>query len=386
MNRRIKIVYLIGSLGCGGAENQLIELLSRLDRKRFEAFLVLLHSEGVERAHGLVREVHELRYFNGLAPNPRRSVLRSTQALWHLRKLLKRLRPDIFHAILPTACVLGSVAAKWCRVPITICGRRSLVDCYRKGSRFLAWADKWASRQADVVIANSLAVRRELIEADHISTSRVRIIYNGVDLSSFAPRNNGRNPTYVPKNKERVLVGTVANFISYKRHCDVVEAAGRLCGRHPELHFVFVGEDRGTLPMVQEEIARKGLSERFTIIPGSYEIPKIFQSLDIYVCPSETEGFSNVVLEAMAAGKPVVATCVGGNPEAVVHGETGFLVPPHCPEALASAIENLLERPQLRKQMGARASERAALKFSVDAMVQHYDKLYLELAREERVR
>jgi glycosyltransferase involved in cell wall biosynthesis len=103
--------------------------------------------------------------------------------------------------------------------------------------------------------------------------------------------------------------------------------------------------------------------------------------LDIYACSSETEGFSNVLLEAMAAGKPVVATSVGGNPDAVADGVTGILVPPRDPARMASALETLINNADLQRQMGRAGLRRAAEKFSLDAMVQRHQELYSSLSR-----
>jgi glycosyltransferase involved in cell wall biosynthesis len=171
----------------------------------------------------------------------------------------------------------------------------------------------------------------------------------------------------------------VANFFGYKRHVDFVEAAAILHSRFPHVRFIMAGQDRGELPAVSAAIARRGLSEFIQVAPSMSRPEDLYAAMDVMVCCSDSEGFANVILEAMASGKPVIATAAGGNVEAVVEGTTGFLVPCRSPLALAQAAERLLQDTALRQLMGRNARQRAEQQFSVVKMVRSHENLYARL-------
>lgn len=379
MNRRIRLAFFIGSLGRGGTENQLLHLIKRLDASRFEIHLILLHGTGKERAAALNVEIHELRHGGESFRVPGGRLRRTVRTLWKLVGCLRKLGPDILHCFLPTACVLGAISGKMAGVPQIVCSRRALTRSYR-ATKLLAVADKLAMNLADLVLANSSAVKQELGDEDKIPSERIRLIYNGVDIAAFqeAEPNGLRRSLGIDENA--ILVGTVANFFAYKRHEDLVEAARLLIARQPGLCFVATGREEGTRRIICQKIERYGLSEHFKVLDETNGIHPFFKSIDIYACPSETEGFSNALLEAMAAEKPVVATAVGGNPEAVTHGETGLIVTSHSPQALAAAIETLAINPDLRTRMGKAGARRVQAHFSLETMVRRHTELYVALA------
>lgn len=184
--------------------------------------------------------------------------------------------------------------------------------------------------------------------------------------------------------ENNVVFGMVANFRPCKRHIDLVQAAAMILQQHPEARFVMVGADYGSREEVVREIEKLELKGKVHVVERDPSPEKIFAALDVYVCASESEGFSNVLLEAMACAKPVIATGVGGNPEAVLDGETGFLVPWGFPPALAAAAERLLRDPEQRRVMGIRGRQRAEQNFSLDRMVRMHEQLYLQLLSERR--
>ncbi len=380
MKRRIRIAFFIGSLDRGGAENQLLHLLGRLDATTFDVHLILLHDAGKERADGLVPRITVLDHTDESFRYPGGRLARASRTTWKLQRCLRKIQPDILHCILPTACVLGVAAGRFAGVPQIICSRRALVESYRSAG-VLTWSDQQAMRRADIVLANSAAVSHELCRRDGIRPERVRLIYNGVDVQAFQDSSPNGLRSSIGAPRESVLIGTVANFFAYKRHADLVEAARMLVPKYPAVRFVLSGREEGTQSMVRGEIERHGLQPYFSVLDETPNVVPLFKSLDIYACSSETEGFSNVLLEAMAAGKPVVATSVGGNPDAVADGVTGILVPPRDPARMASALETLINNADLQRQMGRAGLRRAAEKFSLDAMVQRHQELYSSLSR-----
>jgi glycosyltransferase involved in cell wall biosynthesis len=175
------------------------------------------------------------------------------------------------------------------------------------------------------------------------------------------------------------VFGIVGNFSAAKRHCDFVAAAALIVEKRPEARFVMLGADHGLRAAIESQIKQLGLTSKFVVLDTDPSPEKIFAALDVYVCSSESEGFSNVVLEAMACGKPVIATNVGGNPEAVEEGKTGFLVKPNAPEEIAKAAARLLDDTGLRVALGRRGRERAVSEFSLQRMALEHEQLYLRL-------
>jgi glycosyltransferase involved in cell wall biosynthesis len=371
-----KVCYIIPSLRAGGAEGQLTTLLGRIDRSRFTPTLVTFESSE-NPPHGVVGVTPYLipvgagensQWLKKLAP--------LTSGLSKLIKLFRQLNPDIVHSFLPAAVVLGTPAAKLAGHAITIYSRRSLASAYAGG--FSARADRFATGITDRVVGNSRAVTEDLV-AHGISRNRTTTIPNGVDTDRFHPSISPELRTRLRWNGSNVVVSYVANFHPIKRHRDLLHAAKALVSRYPACRFVLAGADRGELANVRNLVATLQLDGVVHLELNCSAPELVYAASDIVVSTSESEGMSNVLLEAMACGKPIVATNVGGNPEAIVEGETGFLVPPMLPDLLAQTIERLINAPGLRDQMAIAARLRAESQFSLARMVSAYEDLYEEV-------
>jgi glycosyltransferase involved in cell wall biosynthesis len=381
---KVKVCYLIGTLSTGGAEGQVVELIRGLDRSRFEPSLVLETGGGTERVNGLVPDVKILR------PNakPIRATLkRAYHAQLALRSLcsyLSQVRPDILHAFLPGSVIYASGARLFGRAPCTIASRRSLVDGYRPNDRLAAIADVIATRAADFVLGNSEAIIQEVVRLDGVRESRTQVIYNGVDTERFSPLKRPGFRGQFGWGEEHLVFGMVANFIPYKRHLDFVCAADLIRTAIPQARFLLVGQDRGQMPVVQKAIEEAGLAPYVKILPGSKTPELAFAAMDVYICTSETEGFSNVLLEAMATGVPVIATDVGGNREAIAEGVNGTLAPAHAPELIARAALELAATPDRLRKFSENSRSRAEELFSLHKMVQAHEDLYTRLVSQKR--
>jgi glycosyltransferase involved in cell wall biosynthesis len=172
----------------------------------------------------------------------------------------------------------------------------------------------------------------------------------------------------------------VSNFYPYKGHEELVDAASRIVPAFPNVVFLLAGRDSGTMEATRARVRERGIGGSVRFVGSRTDVPDLLRASDFFVHPSRTEGFSNAILEAMAAGLPVVACDVGGNPEAVVDGETGRMVPSRDAAAFASAIAELLADPEKRKAMGEAGRHRAAERFSLDRMVGEMESLYDSLA------
>jgi len=253
-----------------------------------------------------------------------------------------------------------------------------MADAYRT-AKLSSFADRVASRRCDVMLGNSESVTREIVARDRIAEDRVIRIYNGVDTTRFRPgdRNERQKYGWAP---EHIVFGVVANFSPLKRHIDFIIAAQQIAKICPQARFVMAGRDDGLLDSLKAEIRARGLESLFTVIPGAREPEYLYPALDVYICSSESEGLSNVLLEAAACGLPIVATRVGGNGEIVIENETGLLAEPHNPEALAAAALKLAGDPEMRREMGRRGYQHIRDKFSIRAMVTAHEELYQRLS------
>jgi glycosyltransferase involved in cell wall biosynthesis len=236
-----------------------------------------------------------------------------------------------------------------------------------------------ANLAADAVMVNSLAVAESVRRAERFLGSRMILVHNGVDSDAPAPASLRELCPGFPGREGDPVVTCVANLFPYKGHRDLVAAAARVVEAMPTVRFLLVGRDAGEMEAVRRQASSLGL-ERHVFLAGEHaEGFRIIASSTLVVHPSHEEGFSNTVLEAMSAGKAVVATRVGGIPEAVIDGETGLLVPPHDPPALAEALLSLLRDPSRTEAMGTVGKRRVREHFSVGKMVASMELTYLEL-------
>jgi L-malate glycosyltransferase len=373
----IGIVFVIGSLMTGGAEGQLALLAAGLDRQRFRPAVICLESGGPHedtlKAAGIPYEVIGYEGFRIF-----RYPLRTLRQLFRVVGLMRRYRPRIVHAQLFWAYVIGADAARLAGVPFVIASRLGLGHFRASLPRSWVALERGATRRTDLVIANSLAVAEDASKGEAIPANKLAVVYNGIDTHSFRPRSE--TETWETRASLGVgasaqVVTVVANLIHYKGHRYLLEAWPTVLDRFPDAVLALVGE--GPLrPVLQEQAARLGVGHSVRLLGTRLDVPDILAASDLVVHPSLEEGFSNAVLEAMAAGKGVIATDVGGNREAVVHDETGLLVPPADAPALAGAMITLLENPERRQRLGRAGRARVERRFDVGSMVRAYADVY----------
>lgn len=235
---------------------------------------------------------------------------------------------------------------------------------------------RWINRRTDAFVAPSEAVKASVLKQGGARSSDVHLIYNGLEMQRFADR-SGRDETRaalgIPSDAR--LIGMVGNLRPVKGHPTLLRAVARLMNSCPQAHVVLFGDG------LEEERLRElagslGIGAHVTFAGSGHDIPTALAALDVFALSSNSEGLSNAVIEAMAAGLPVVATSVGGNPECVVDGETGFLTPAGDDERLADRIGRLLMDPALAHTMGEAGRARCRALFDVDTMVRRTVELY----------
>ncbi len=382
--RPVKVAYILPNVESGGTERHVFALARRIDRSRFD--LSLITTAGGGSLHDDFAALLPVTVFG----DPRKGRRFRTGPLEQLRtiaraaRLLRRDRPDIVHAYLPAANVIGPVAARLAGVPRVIVSKRALAD-YKRLYPFLRRVEPLGNRLADVILVNSDAVRRDVERTETHWEGKFRKIYNGV--APLDPWTPGAVEAF--RVREGLPLGSpvivcVSNFYPYKGHAELVEAAAQVARRFPAATFLLVGRDSGTLEATRRIARSRGIERSVRFLGSRTDVPDLLRASDLFVHPSREEGFSNAVLEAMSAGLPVVAFEVGGNAEAVEHGVTGLLAPARDHAALAAAMEELLADADRRKSMGEAGRKRACGSFSVNRMVAEMEAMYGSLAGEGR--
>ncbi len=258
-------------------------------------------------------------------------------AAWRLSRVLKQLKPDIVHAHDPHGVAMASIALSMStmpKLPRLVASRR--VDFHMRQSAL----SRWKYRQVDCFICASEAIR-QIVVSDGIARSRTVIVHEGIDLGrvAAAPRAELHKDLWLPHDAP--LVGNVAALVPHKGQRHLVDAAALVLPKHPDARFVIAGE--GELrPQLEHQIRQHRLEKHVILAGFRDDILSLHKAFDIFVMSSVTEGLGTSILDAMACGKPVAGTTAGGIPEVVVDGDTGLLVPPRDPAALAAAIIRLL--------------------------------------------
>ena len=376
-----RLLFVIGRLNRGGCERHLALVAPALQTRGHDVRIQTLNVKGelapdIE-ASGVRVVAPPLAPLTGFLP-PRlrermRVLLAGCQLVFHL---LAR-RPDAIHCFLPQAYLVGGLASLIARVPLRIMSRRSL-NHYQRGHRLLACFEYRLHRHMSALVANSRAVRRQLLEEPGVDASRVHLIHNGVDPAVSARRGDRDAMReilgLVPDEVAMILV---ANLIPCKGHADLLEALGLAAASMPPAWRVLcAGRDDGIGGSLRSRARALGLNSRVMWLGSRSDVPRLLAACDVGLLCSHEEGFSNAVLEGMAAGLPMIVTDVGGNAEAVVDGVCGYVVPPRSPQAFASALVSVVHDRAARERMGHAARQRVEAHFTLDRCVDEYEALY----------
>jgi len=312
---------------------------------------------------------------------PLRGVCSLPWVVVRLTRLIWGTRYDILCLYGLKANILGRVLGKLCKREVILGALRSMYPS-EINRRWVLWLDRLFFGLSTGYVSNSQAAIDFLV-AHGFDRRKFWLIHNGIDLNEFRPspdtgQTNPRQRLGISLNA--LVVTCVANLRPPKGHFYLIEAISQTQWKQLNLKLLLVGD--GPLREDLEAFARKyHISEAIAFL-GAVDrrtVLDVLRITDIFVLPSLNEGLPTAVLEAMAAGCPVVATAVGGMPELVVHNETGLLIPPRDPVALAKALPLLAENEETRKRMGTASKKRVQQFFSIDRMVQEYESLYVQM-------
>jgi glycosyltransferase involved in cell wall biosynthesis len=378
----IKIAYIIPNIEVGGTEKHLLSLVKNLDRGRFAPILITTAGGGaLYDSFKPLLPVFVLGGDNGQARrSPPRNPLVHLRTIRDMVALLKEQAPHFVHAYLPAANALGPITARLARVPRVIVSKRSLAN-YKKGHPFVSRLESLGNLLADVILANSQAVRNEIKKTESFSADKIEVIYNGVELPArwdAALKSDFRKKEGLPE--DAVLAVCVSNFFAYKGHEELIRAAAIMKKDRPDLVYLLIGRDAGNMPASKKLAAELGVEDKLRFLGVKDNPADFIRAADLFIHPSRQEGFSNSILEAMAAGLPVVACDVGGNAEAVTDRVTGRLAPKEDAPALADALAFVLKDPAGMKTMGEAGRAKAAELFCIKRMVSGVEGLYQRLS------
>ncbi|MDQ3488214.1 MAG: glycosyltransferase family 4 protein [Acidobacteriota bacterium] len=337
-----------------GGQNQVLVTVMGMRAAGHRAMLVA-HADGELR-----RRADEGLDFLPLAPRTEMDL----SAAWRLSRAIKMLRPDVVHAHDPHGVAMAALALSMSTQP----KRAKLVAARRVDFRLKGNAlSRWKYDQVDRFICASEAIRKILL-ADGVAPSRAVTVHEGIDLGhvAAAPPAALHEEFWLPHGSP--LVGNVAALVPHKGQRHFIEAAALVVREVPDARFVIAGE--GELRPTLEHLVRHLHLEKHVILTGFRpDVLSLHKAFDVFVMSSITEGLGTSLLDAMACGRPIVATTAGGMPEVVQDGKTGILVAPRNDRALADAIVKLLKDPALRERMGTAGLALANARFSAERMV-----------------
>lgn len=371
MSRQLKVLHVIGGGEFGGAERHVLTLLRFLDPTMIDARLACLFTAplaGEARGVGIPTEVFamrgkfDFRQISGVA------------------SYLKREGIDIIHTHGVRANLIGRLAAGQAGTPHVVTTVHSVLalDYTRRLDRWInQLCEMVTRRRTEKFIAVSRGLAGELV-ASGLPAEKVTVIYNGLDLGLFRQGAGDKIRAEFGLKNGQPMIGVVARLHPVKGHEVFLEAAKEISSEFPAARFFVIG--CGTHRPVLENLTTRLKIQDMVVFTGfRQDVADIMAALDVVVVPSFSEGFGLTAVEAMAMGKPVLATRVGGLPEIITDGENGLLAPPGDPGALAGGLRFLLRRPDKAAALAAAGRRTVEEKFSAEVMAEKTAELYLGL-------
>jgi glycosyltransferase involved in cell wall biosynthesis len=380
-----RILFLVGSLAIGGTESQLVMLAEQLKKRGWVVEVFVLEKFGplIDRLDRAGIPVIDGGF--KLIPIVKLGGLIAL-ALCQLRLIfyLWRSRPDIVHAFLPLTNFMGAIAGRAAFVPLVLTSKRGL-GMHQERHPNYKWLDRISNRLSHCITANSNAVAKDTCARDGYDLAKIIVIPNGLDIDRLrnACELELRNETrgVLGLSETDVAIAMVANLLPYKGHNELVEAFAINAKADLRLHLFLIGEDRGILARLTKQIARFGVADRVHFLGQRNDVPALLSAMDIGVMSSHEEGFSNALLEKLAIGLPVVATSVGGTPEALEGMPDCILVPPRDHSALSKGILNVTKTLHIARKSRSIRQGLVYERFGVGAMVDAYERLYTRIDR-----
>jgi len=383
----IRLLVVIGSFNRGGCERHLLRVLPVLDPDCIEVEVFVLDKRGplanVIESCGV--PVHAPWIKGGGSRNPLFRGARIAVVSFQLWMYLIKRRPQITHYFLPASYLIGVPVAIMAGVKRRVLSRRSL-DHYQRARPWLAAIERAFHRTTTAFIGNSRTVVQQLVEKERVPAERATVIYNGVPIPELVTEQREEIRAIHALGSNTLVMVIVANLIPYKGHVDLLRACARARDKLPvDWVLLIIGRDDGIGDELVHLVKELGLSNQVRFLGERDDVESVLAVCDIGLLVSYQEGFSNAILECMAAGLPMVVTDVGGNAEAVADGETGRVVPLGDEAGLADALAELAGDADLRRAMGCAGRQRVLNLFGLDRCVEDYTRFYQAVAADHFV-
>ncbi len=380
MSAKIKLIHIITRLDKGGSAENTFLTLKGLDKSRYEVSLIAGPVEDPSQDRRKQIEESGVSYIQ--VPQLRRNInlFYDFPALLKIRRLLKKEKPDIVHTHTSKAGLLGRLAARLAGIPSIIHTPHGHVffgyfDALK--TRMFILLEKLASRITDKIIALTPREKADYLRYKVAEEDKLVIIPSGIELYKCQPipqeeRSKLKKKLGIPEHS--AVVGTAGRLVPVKGPGFLIQAVGQVISEHPDTYLVFAG-DGPLRKNLEKDAVDMGLAKNIIFTGWRDDMARILSVFDIFCLPSLNEGMGRVLVEAMALGKPVVASDVGGIPDLIIPGKNGFLVPPRNPGELAQQILFLIKNREEREKLG-RAGKKMASTYSDEIMVKKIAELY----------
>jgi L-malate glycosyltransferase len=365
---KIKLLYVIDALERGGTEKQLVLLADQLPRDLYDPCIAVLRKTAFQASLGLKTRVVDL----GRDGAP---LLRDLRVVSRLARLIEDEQFDIVQTHFVDSSIYGALAVRLCHKRPVLVGTRRNLYYWIGDSPWSFRLYRYASRWADHILINSHSLLEKCRELERIPARKITLIQNGVEVEKFHRLSSAEARSRLGLNGERPVVGVVGNFRPVKGlHC-FLEAAGRLARELPSCTFVMVG-DGPQREELRAHAGELGILDRIRFVTDRTETHELIPAFDIAVQPSLSESFSNVLVEYMAAGRPIVATRVGDAEHVIEDRSEGLLVPPGRSDRLVEAIRELSGDLELASVLGRRAAEKVEARWAFPQILEAYHRFY----------
>jgi len=361
-------MHLIHQLRTGGAENGIINLVNNIDGDRFESAVCAFVGAGAQTKRV---DVHKTKLIELNKTKNGNDFLLP----FRLKKQLDLWQPYILHTHAWGTLCEGFLAAKMARVPVIVHSEHGTIQQQKRNipvQRFV-----WGL--CTQILSVSKTHRGKIATTVGFSPEKIKVIPNGVDTRRFSPgRDRDKNKILLGFKPQNKIIGTVGRLVPVKNQQMLIQAFATFVDRCPDAKLILVGD--GPLRNELTQLASSlGITHHVHFLGRRSDVPVVLQAMDLFVLPSISEGMSNTILEAMSCGLPVVATNVGGNPEIIRDNATGRLVQSGNVEELATVLTFLFDHPDQLQEMGRSSRKHIEDNYSIQTMINNYERLYQEL-------
>lgn len=387
--KKIRIVNIITRMELGGPPILVLDILQHLDKERFESTIAT--GITIDRKYDMIGFARDKNIRVFAMPSLVRDIhpLKDIKTLIKLVIFLKKEKFDIVHCHTSKGGFIGRLAAKLAGAKIIIYSPHGdIFEGYfcKLATDFFILLEKFAARFTDKIINLTKIEIERFLEHGIGTRHQLKQIYNGINIKYYerAMTSNLKKRDEFGLGKDDFVCATVGRLVPVKGHTYLIKAIQKVVKVIPEAKFLFVG-DGELKPKLSEEIKSYDLQRNVFLLGARSDIATILSCINVFLLPSLNEGFGMVLIEAMAARKPVIATNVGGVPEVIINGTTGILVPPEDPEAFSSAIIKLYNNPEMSLEMGLAGYKRAKKLFNIETTVHELEELYEALIAEKNI-